>query len=349
MMLLAEFANGEGVFAWAAMRAVAFAGSSRTRLFALVYAAGMVTTALLSNDATIVVLTPAVIDALRRYDAPVYPYVVVCALVANAASFILPISNPSNLLVFAGNIPGLGDWLLTFVLPSTVALAVTFGVAWIAFRRDLAGPAAPKDGGNASMPAPIALIVLALAAAAIVTTSARGGPLGAATFTCGCAAWLVATARDRARFAGMPRAVAWPVVALTAALFVILAAVDGAGGFAATQRVLAACAAFAAPWNALATGGLVAVASNLVNNLPVGLNLGQTLPAMHAPFGLRAAALIGVNLGPNATVNGSLATLLWLTIVRRAGIATSPWAFARVGIATTVPALVAALLTIGVR
>jgi arsenical pump membrane protein len=100
----------------------------------------------------------------------------------------------------------------------------------------------------------------------------------------------------------------------------------------------------AAPWSALATGFIVAAASNAINNLPVGLNLGETLPTMHATMRASAAALVGVNLGPNATVNGSLATLLWLDIARREKIVVSKAAFARIGVLATVPALAAALL-----
>ena len=69
MMALAAYAQLAGIFDWIAVRVVRIAGTSRRRLFALVYVAGIVTTALLSNDATIVALTPAVISVLRRYDA----------------------------------------------------------------------------------------------------------------------------------------------------------------------------------------------------------------------------------------------------------------------------------------
>jgi arsenical pump membrane protein len=95
------------VFAWAAVRAIRIAGRSRRRLFATVYGVGILTTALLSNDAS-----------------PL-PYALACALVANAASFVLPISNPSNLLVFAGHMPPLAAWLAAFALPSIVAIALT--------------------------------------------------------------------------------------------------------------------------------------------------------------------------------------------------------------------------------
>lgn len=344
MMALAEYANVEGVFAWIAAAAVRAAGSSRARLFALVYGAGIATTALLSNDATVVVLTPAVIAALRRYDAAPLPYVVACALVANAASFTLPISNPSNLLVFAGRMPPLGAWLATFALPSLAAIGVTYAIAFLIYRRDLRGHAAPVVAESAPAPAPLALVLLALAAGAMIATSALGGPLGIATCACGAVAWLAALARDRGAALRIGGGIAWPIVVLTAALFVIVTAADAGGGFAASRALLEWCAHLAAPWPPLATGFAVGLAANVVNNLPVGLNLGEALPAMQATPQIAHAALVGVNLGPNATVNGSLATVLWLAIVRRARVDVSPLAFALAGIPATVAALAAALL-----
>ena len=44
-----------------------------------------------------------------------------------------------------------------------------------------------------------------------------------------------------------------------------------------------------------------------------------------------AATLIGINLGPNLSVTGSLATVLWLTALRRDGIEVSFWEFFKVG------------------
>jgi arsenical pump membrane protein len=343
MMALAGYAQLAGIFDWVAAYAVRIAGRSRLRLFALVYVAGIGTTALFSNDATIVALTPAVIAALQRYDAKPLPYVVACAFIANAASFLLPISNPSNLLVFAGRMPSLAEWLGIFALPSCIAIALTFALTWWFFRHDLRGNAATVAAA-APQPEPFAGGLLTAAAAVIVTTSALHGPLGAVTFACGVVVIFASAARSRSGAATIVRGISWRIIALTAALFVIVTALDNAGGFAWTRAVLVWCGHLTAPWPALATGFAVAVASNAINNLPVGLNLGETIPAMHATMPASAAALIGVNLGPNATVHGSLATLLWLGIVRRANIAISPLGFARIGLLVTIPTLAVTLL-----
>jgi arsenical pump membrane protein len=118
MMLLAELARQQGVFDWLAAIAARHASGSAGRLFALVFAVGTVVTVFLSNDATAVVLTPAVYAAARAAQAEPLPYLFICAFVANAASFVLPISNPANLVVFDGHMPPLHAWLAQFGLPS---------------------------------------------------------------------------------------------------------------------------------------------------------------------------------------------------------------------------------------
>ena len=124
MMLLSELAKDYGVFAWMAHYAVRSANRSSMRLFTSIFAVGVVVTIFMSNDATAVVLTPAVLTAVKRAKAPPLPYLFSCALVANAASFVLPISNPANLVVFNSTMPPLLRWLAMFSIPSLVAIII---------------------------------------------------------------------------------------------------------------------------------------------------------------------------------------------------------------------------------
>jgi arsenical pump membrane protein len=127
-------------------------------------------------------------------------------------------------------------------------------------------------------------------------------------------------------------------------LFVIVEALDLAGA-AALPRALFAWAAHAVqPLAQLAVAGAAAAASNAANNLPVGLELGRFVAGAHPPTPLASAALLGVNIGPNFSVNGSLATVLWLAIVHRAGVRVSPLQFAAVGALATPIALGSAAL-----
>ena len=118
MMLLSELAREQGVFDWVASVAVRGANGSCSRLFLLVYSVGTLVTIFMSNDATAVVLTPAILTAVRKAKVSPLPYLFVCALIANAASFVLPISNPANLVVMGVHMPPLAEWLRLFAVPS---------------------------------------------------------------------------------------------------------------------------------------------------------------------------------------------------------------------------------------
>jgi len=340
MLALAEFAKIEGVFDWAASHAVRAAGTSSLRLFAIIYGVGILTTALLSNDATIVVLTPAVIVALRRTDAPALPYLFACAFIANAASFILPISNPSNLLVFGNAMPALGTWLRWLILPSVIAVVVTVLGLGLLFRQSLRGSHTIADESLADRPASSTLATLAVAALVLIAVSARNGPLGVAAFSLALLATLVLAVRHRDALPSLATGIQWPIIPLTAALFVIVTALDNAGALGWTGSLIEHTPPLAIGW-------ALALASNVANNLPVGLNTGETLTALHPDSAKAFAALIGVNLGPNLTTNGSLATILWLAIARKNGERVSPLSFLRAGLIITPIALTLALIALG--
>jgi len=128
MMLIAELARGEGLFDWLAAHAARAAKGSAKRLFALIYIVGIVVTVFLSNDATAVVLTPAVYAAAKAAKAEPLPYLFICVFIANAASFVLPISNPANLVIFGDHMPPLLAWLGRFALPSVLSIIATYAV-----------------------------------------------------------------------------------------------------------------------------------------------------------------------------------------------------------------------------
>jgi arsenical pump membrane protein len=345
MMLLAEIARREGVFDWVASHAVRAAKGSRVRLFAIVYGVGVLVTIVLSNDATAVVLTPAVAAAIRKAKAEPLPYVLACAFVANAASFVLPISNPANLVVFAGAVPSLPQWLASFALPSLLAIVATVAVLALVSRSDLRG-AIESDVDESPLGRSGALVVagIAVTAVALVTASTFGAPLGETTFVCGVLVFLLAAIRDRASFAPVLRAVSWPVLLLVAGLFVLVQGLDVTGALEATRRLAEAAVALPAPLANLAAAAVTAAAANLVNNLPAGLIAGSAVTSLHDHAAFRSAVAIGIDVGPNLSVTGSLATVLWLMALRREKIEVTAWTFLRAGVCVMPPALVLAVL-----
>ena len=345
MMLLAELARHEGVFDWIAFHAVGAARGSRVRLFALVYGVGVAVTALLSNDATAVVLTPAVAAAVRaaKVDAPL-PYLYACALVANAASFVLPISNPANLVIYAGRMPPLGAWLAAFTLPSLASIVATYVALYAVSRRDLrAGLESDVDRKPLDRGGRVALGGIGVTAIALIVASSLGAALGSVTFVCGALVFVVVVLLDRPAFGFVLRGVSWGVIALVAGLFVLVQGVEATGALVAARHAVDGLTQMSA-WNgagrlAVAT----ALASNLTNNLPAGLLAGASVSQLHGHEVLRNATALGIDLGPNLSVTGSLATVLWLIALRREKIDVGALAFLRVGIVVMPPALLLAV------
>jgi arsenical pump membrane protein len=344
MMLLSELARREGLFDTLAGWAVRHAGGSARRLFALVYAIGAVVTVFMSNDATAVVLTPAVYVVAKKAGAKPLPYLFACAFIANAASFVLPISNPANLVVFGERMPALLTWLGAFLLPSLAAIAVTWAALALLFRAELAvpvqaGSSVQKVSGTGRLAAGgIAGVVLAMLAA-----SALGFPLGAPTLLATLLAVGAVQATRREAPWALLRHVSWSVLALVAGLFLLVAGLGQTGLIAALTDALRDHAHAAPRATAWGAGAIVAFASNFMNNLPAGLIAGTAVNSGPMPDVVRSAIAIGIDLGPNLSVTGSLATLLWLMALRREGEHVSAWQFLKVGAVAMPLALVAAL------
>ena len=324
------------------------ARGSPQRLFALVYAVGTVVTVLLSNDATAVVLTPAVYAATRAAGATPLPYLFICAFIANAASFVLPISNPANLVVFAGRMPHLAAWLGQFGLPSVIAIAVTYLALRLMQRRALAAEQIAATSARPPLGHGGRLTMGGIGAVAVVLLccSAFNVQLGLPTLVSGAATTAIVLALNRRSPWPVLKGVSWGVLPLVAGLFVLVEALDHIGVIAALSGLLHAEVARSGTAAAWSAGPVVALASNLMNNLPVGLIAGSVVAADQLPSHVTGAMLIGVDLGPNLSVTGSLATILWLVVLRREGIEVGTWYFFRLGAVVMPPALVLAIIAL---
>lgn len=333
MMLLAELARQTGVFDWLANVAVRHANGSQIRLFTLIYAVGTVVTIFMSNDATAVVLTPAVLAAVRRAKAAPMPYLLTCALIANAASFVLPISNPANLVVFHSPMPPLFRWLAMFAAPSILSIASTYGLLRWYSRKDLAQRCNGSDTQVALTPAGAATLAgIGAVAMVLMTASALRMDLGLPTCIAAVAVAGVVIARARINAAQVVREMSWGVLPLVATLFVIVEAVKTAGALSVLHDAAEGAMRLPRLEEGLTLAGALGLGTNLVNNLPLGLITGAALHTVPFQPILQQVALIGIDLGPNLSITGSLATILWLIAIRRGGLNVSGWQFLKAGI-----------------
>ena len=346
MMLLAETAREEKLFDWLAAQATQFAKGSSGRLFLLIYLVGIVVTTFLSNDATAVVLTPAVAAAMKaaKVKEPL-PYLLICAFIANAASFVLPISNPANLVLYGSHMPSLMHWLALYTLPSVVSIGITFLLLRFTQRRHLVQeiateiivPVLTTEGKTA-------LAGIVLTAIVLLCSSAAGISLGMPTALTGTATALLVLLVAKKNPAAVLKGVSWSVLPLVAGLFVIVEALNKTGlakqlALFLEQSALHHSEAGVA-WGA---GLTTAFGCNLMNNLPAGLVAGNVMQLAQVSEKVRSAVLIGIDLGPNLSVTGSLATILWLVALRREGIPIKSSSFLKLGLLVMTGALLCTL------
>lgn len=369
VLVLGHACDEEGLFAAIGDRLAGARMRRRPdRLLPTVFVIAALTTAVLSLDATVVLLTPVVLAAARRLRVPARPPATATAHLANSASLLLPVSNLTNLLALGATGLTFAGFTARMGLPWLAAIAVEYAVLARWFRADLVGrrapagpnaiapdPAAPAPAGPdpaaagpdpTSTPAARPLPWLALGVlAAVLVGFVVAEPLGIAP------AWVAAAGaavlvthgmtRGRLRARAVLHAASPGFVAFVLALGVVVAAVENGGlGHLLAHLVPHGSSLADLAWTAV----LAALLANLVNNLPATLLL-VPIAAAAGPAGV-LAVLLGVNLGPNASYPGSLATLLWRRVLLRGGEAVSAGDFHRLGAVTVPLTLAAAVLAL---
>ncbi|GAA1390924.1 SLC13 family permease [Luteococcus peritonei] len=341
VLVLSDLCEREGLFHAAGQLMARGARGEPVRLLRLVFVAAAVTTAVLSLDATVVLLTPVVFATASRVGVRPRPHVYATAHLANSASLLLPVSNLTNLLALQASGLGFGMFAAVMFLPWAVSLAIEYLVFRRHFASDLSVHEQGGRGDEEEVAVPrFAVAVLVLVLVGFVACSA----LGVETFWAALAGVVLLGGKRLVEASGAQRgeeAVAlarsvnlWFVAFVLALGMVVRAVVDN--GLSEAMGHLVPHGAGLGSLLALAL--TAALLANLVNNLPAVLVL---LPLV-APAGPVAvlAVLIGVNIGPNLTYVGSLATLLWRRIVADHDHDTEVAEFTKLGVATVPASLV---------
>jgi arsenical pump membrane protein len=350
ILVLAHLCDDDGLFqacgAWMARTGTSHPTSrGARRLLAQVFVIASVTTAVLSLDATVVLLTPVVFATASRLDVRAKPDVYACTHLANSASLLLPVSNLTNLLAFAASGLAFPRFAALMALPWLAVIGTEYAVFTRFFAADLSvRPHPDPDQRDEDTGPPVfTLAVVALTLAGFAGASAAGVNPAWAAFAGAAVLAVRALARRRVAPAALVRAADLPFLAFVLGLGIVVKAVVDNGLGAALAPLLPGGTSLPA---LLATAALAAALANVCNNLPAVLVL---LP-LAAPSGAGAvlAVLLGVNIGPNLSYTGSLATLLWRRILRRHGSAPDLGEFTRLGLLTVPAGLLVAVLALWV-
>jgi arsenical pump membrane protein len=345
LLLIAEGCRREGLFGiMGEVMARRSRGDAR-RLLALVFAIASAVTIVLGLDATVVLLPPVVLATVARLrtnpKAPLYA----CAHLANSASLLLPVSNLTNLLAFHDSGLSFTRFALLMALPTAGAVGVEWAVISRRFPEARPASGAPAQGterhsverDRATGRPRFALAVLAMALAGFALSSVVSiAPV-----------WIAvggAVAINLPALADSPSAAVTLVRAAEPGFLVFVLGLGVIVAAASTHGLATAVSDVLPQGSSLPDLLLVALVSaglaNLVNNLPATLILVPVVAGFGA--GPVLATLIGVNIGPNLTHVGSLATLLWRRVLRAQGVEFELKEFVALGVLTVPAALVAA-------
>jgi arsenical pump membrane protein len=338
VLVLAWLCDDEGLFRAAGAAMARSNSGSQQRLLTTVFVIAAATTAILSLDATVVLLTPAVLETARALRVPARPHAYATAHLANSASLLLPVSNLTNLLAFGAAGLSFVHFTAIMTVPWFAAVGVEFVLLRWLFARELSvEPTHCADPEEVQVPV-FVLIVLVLTLAGFAVTSLFGLSPAWAALAGAVVLGVRALARRDTTIPKIADALDVPFLAFVLCLAVVVDAVMLNGLDGAMRDVLPTGHTLPA---LLGIAAVAALLSNVVNNLPAVLVL-LPLVTTSGPAAV-LAVLIGVNVGPNLTYVGSLANLLWRSVVRR-DIRAGFLEFSRVGMVTTPITLVVAVL-----
>lgn len=341
VLVISELCDADGLFRYAGALMAAKSGGDAHRLLVFVFVLASLVTAVLSLDATVVLLTPVVFATASRMGVRPKPHAYATTHLANAGSLLLPVSNLTNLLAMSAA----GLTFVSFAGLMVLPWLAVIGVEYIAFRIFFASDLSIA----ATKPEPPDVPPLPRFSAAVLALTLAG--FAVASFLHIEAAWVAlagalvmlvrALIRKQVTARDIPGFINLGFLAFVLSLGVVVTAVVNGGLGAAIGMIVPSGHDLLA---LLLWAGLAALLANVVNNLPAVLVL---LPfAAESGPGAVLAVLIGVNVGPNLTYVGSLATLLWRRIVQAHDHETPIQEFTLLGLLATPIAIVVGVVAL---
>lgn len=327
MLLIGLVARDDGLFE-AGGAAVARVGSNGPLL--LLACAGLlaIVTVTLNLDTSVTFITPVVLAAARRRGRDPEPFAYLAIFMSNTASLLLPGSNLTNLIVLQQTRLSAATFVARVAPAWAAAVIVVAVVIGVRYHRHLRGDRADLAAGAVGRwVGPGSLGVVAAVVAMVVLPADIAAVIVAGT---GIAVVIVATGRSRlvAR-----HAIDYLNLPLLTGLFA------AAAGLGTLGRAWSGPAHLLGHLGTWATAGIGAGASVVVNNLPAASLLAAR------PLGHPVALLVGLNLGPNLAMTGSLAAVLWLGACRSAGWQPTVRRFSALGLVIA-PATMAVAVTL---
>ncbi|SIT14013.1 arsenite efflux membrane protein ArsB [Alicyclobacillus vulcanalis] len=356
ILIVSSVLDASGFFEWAALT-IAHRARGRGRLaFALILSLGCVVSAFFSNDGAALILTPIVLEKIKRLQfstSQMIPFLLAGGFIADSTSIPLVVSNLVNIISADYYHLGFIRYAVRMVVPDLISFAVSLGVTYLYFRRSI-----PASYDVSALPSPesairdramfrFSWIMLVIMTAGYVGSEIAHIPVsaveGAIAIAFLIAGWRTQTADPRR----VVREAPWSIVVFSMGMYLVVYGLERAHLTHWLTSLLVATSHRQLFWGVIAMGVLAACLSCVMNNLPsvmIGLlAIQHTGLPVSDQVALALANVVGCDLGPKMTPIGSLATLLWLHVLESRGVRITVSAFTKAGLAFTWPTLLSVL------
>lgn len=341
MMIISIIVDEAGFFHWAANHSVRLAKGNGRRLFLNTFIMGTIITTIISNDATALIITPIVFSFVSLLGINPIPFLLACTFIADTASLSLPVSNLTNLLVYHQMELSFIPYILAMALPTLVAIVINYLVFYLIFKKEI--PINYVEAISEDNPIKhkgffwVSTIGLFLIVIGYVIGSWLNVPLVYIALIGASLLMLAGRYFKQIEEKQILSQVSWSVLIFVVGMFIVVRGIQNTGLPQLVGNLIIKQSDGSLLKAILYTAGGTALGSNVINNVPMDMmmiSVLRSVPIEGWTTPLAYSTILGAGLGPNLTIIGSLATMLWLGTIRRKGVNITPWQYMKVGLLT---------------